>query len=70
MSYILWALCTTEKTTTGETPFMLAYRSEVVPSVEVEPQTHRLTTFQEELNNAVLQEALDLLPSARGDALL
>ena len=32
--------------------------------------THRLTTFQEELNNVALREALDLLPSILGDALL
>ena len=36
---------------------------------EVALHTHRLTTFQEDLNNAVLREALDLLPSIRGNAL-
>jgi len=49
---------------------MLAYGSEAVLSVEVTLHIHRLTTFQEELNNATLREALDLLPSIRGDALL
>ena len=38
--------------------------------MEVALYTHRLTTCQEELNNAALQEALDLLPSICGDALL
>ena len=38
--------------------------------VEVALHTHRLTTFQEELNNEALQVALDLLTSVRGDVLL
>ena len=39
---VLWALRTTTKAATGETPFMLAYGSEVVLPVEVALQTHRL----------------------------
>jgi len=50
---VLWALRTTMKAATGETLFMLAYRSEVAPPVEVARHTHRLITFQEELNNAI-----------------
>ena len=38
--------------------------------VKVALYTHHLTTFQDELNNAALREALDLLPSIRRDALL
>jgi len=49
---------------------MLAYGSEAILPVEVALHIHRLTTFQEELNNASLCEPLDLLPSVRGDALL
>ena len=49
---------------------MRAYGSEVVLSVEAALHTHWLTTFQEELNNASLREAPDLLPSIRNDALL
>jgi len=49
---------------------MLAYGSEAVLPVEVALHTYQLITFQEELNNAALQEALDLLPSIRADALL
>jgi len=54
---------------TRETLFMLGHGSEVVQPVEVALHTHRLTTFQEKLNNAALREALDLLPSVRGGAL-
>jgi len=67
---VLWNLRTMEKTATGETSFMLAYGSEAVLPVEVALHTHRLTAFQETLNNAALREALDLLPSVRGNALL
>ena len=63
---ISWSICTTEKMATRETPFMLAYGSEAVLPVEVAPRTHRLTTFQEELNNGTLQEVLDLLASVWG----
>ena len=67
---VVWSLRTTEKTTTAEMPFMLAYGSEAVLPIEVALHTHHLTMFQEELNNATLREALDLLPSVREDALL
>jgi len=49
---------------------MLAYGSETILPVEVELHTQRMTTFQEELNNAALREALDLLPVIRRDTLL
>jgi len=32
---VLWYLCTTEKTATGETPFILAYGSKAILLVEV-----------------------------------
>jgi len=49
---------------------MLAYDSEAVLLIEVALHTCHLTTFQEQLNNAALREALDLLPFVRGDAFL
>ena len=67
---VLWSLRTTEKTTTGETLFMLAYGSEAFLLIEISLHTYRLTTFQENLNYAALREALDLLRSIRSDALL
>jgi len=67
---VLWNLRATNKTATRETPFMLAYGSEAALPIEVALHTHRLTSFQETLNNVALREALDLLPSIRGDARL
>jgi len=49
---------------------MLAYGSEVVLLFEVAIHTHRLTSFQEELNDARLREVLDLLPSVHTKAYL
>ena len=66
----LWSIHTIGKTAIGETPIMLAYRSEVIQPIEHALHTHRLSTFQEELNNVALRKALDLLPPIRGDALL
>jgi len=51
-------------------PFILAYGLEAVLPVEVTLHTHCLITFQRELINAALREALDLLPSIQGDDLL
>ena len=49
---------------------MLIYDSEAVLPVKVALHKHHLTTFQESLNNTALPEALDLLSSIHGDALI
>ena len=49
---------------------MLAYGSKAVLFVEVALHTHRLAIFEEELNNAALYEALDLLSSICDNAVL
>jgi len=49
---------------------MLIYDSEAVLPVKVSLHKHHLTTFQESLNNTALPEALDLLSSIHGDALI
>ena len=67
---VVWSIRTMKKTATREALFMLTSGSEVVLPIKVGFHTHCLTTFQEALNNAALYEALDLLPSVRGDALL
>ena len=42
---VLWVYRTMVRTPTGETPFKLAYGSEVVISVEVHMANHRVTTY-------------------------
>jgi len=41
---------------------LLVYRLEVILLIEVAIHIHWLTTFQEEVDNSTLREALDLLP--------
>jgi len=42
---ILWSIRITEKSATGETPFVLVYGSEAVLPIEVAIDTHRVVTF-------------------------
>ncbi|XP_040996107.1 uncharacterized protein LOC121242287 [Juglans microcarpa x Juglans regia] len=65
---ILWAYITTAKTSTGQTPFALAYGSEVMAPVEVGLPSHRRRNFDPEANIAELEEILDLLEEIRAHA--
>ena len=47
---VLWAYRTTVRTPTGETPFKLAYGSEVVIPAEVHMANHRVMMYQEKDN--------------------
>jgi len=49
---------------------MLIYGSRTMLLVEFAIHTHWVTTFQEDLNNKTLSEALDFLPMVRGDTYL
>ncbi|XP_030477954.1 uncharacterized protein LOC115694995 [Cannabis sativa] len=58
---VLWAHRTTEKTTTGQTPFLLAFGSEAMLPVEVNISTHRREFYDQEENQELLKLSLDLL---------
>ncbi|XP_024043643.1 uncharacterized protein LOC112100085 [Citrus clementina] len=58
---VLWAYRTTHKTTTGETPFALAFGNEAVVPAEVGMGTHRTEYFTEEQNDEQICLSLDLL---------
>ena len=47
---VLWAYKTTIRTPMGETPFKLAYGSEVVILAEVHMANHRVTMYQDKNN--------------------
>ncbi|RRT66517.1 hypothetical protein B296_00008723 [Ensete ventricosum] len=64
---ILWASRTTPKTPTGESPYSLAFRTEVVLPPEVVFLTLRVQTHGEEASNQQLCENLDLLEEKRAD---
>ncbi|KAL5559255.1 hypothetical protein UlMin_035466 [Ulmus minor] len=48
---LLWAYRTTSRTTTGETPFSMTYRTEAVSPVEVGEPSFRTTQFGSETND-------------------
>ncbi|RZS10169.1 hypothetical protein BHM03_00041340, partial [Ensete ventricosum] len=65
---ILWASRTTPKTPTGESPYSLAFGTEVVLPPEVVFPTLRVQTQREEESDQQLRENLDLLEEKRADA--
>ena len=65
---VLWAYRTTVRTTTGETPFKLAYGSEAVIPAEVHMASHRVKEYQAEENEVQLRLNLDLIDEVRMDA--
>ena len=65
---VLWAYRTTVRTPTGETPFKLAYGSEVVIPAEVHMANHRVMVYQEKDNTEQLRLNLDLVDEVRMDA--
>ena len=65
---VLWAYRTTVRTPTGETPFKLAYGSEIVIPVEVHMANHRMTMYQDKDNKEQLRLNLDLIDEVRTNA--
>ena len=64
---VLWAYRTTMRTSTGETPFKLAYESETVIPAEVHMANHKLMRYQDEENEEQLHLNLDLIDEVRMD---
>ncbi|XP_075645611.1 uncharacterized protein LOC142616697 [Castanea sativa] len=58
----------TVRTLTGETPFKLAYGSEVVIDAEVQMANHRVMKYQEKENEEQLRLNLNLVDEVRMDA--
>ena len=52
---VLWAYRTTARTPTGETPFRLAYGSEVVIPVEVGLTSYRVENYDEDKNKEAMR---------------
>ena len=65
---VLWAYRTTTRTSTGETPFRLTYRTEAVILVEVGATSTRRVAFSEEGNDNKLRLNLDCLEEVRDKA--
>ena len=67
---MLWAYRTTSRTSTGETPFSLAYGIEAMIPVEVDIPSLRHETYNPEENHALMCYELDLLEEKRDLAAL
>ena len=65
---VLWAYRTTTRTPTGETPFQLAYGSEVVIPIEVGLISYRVDNHDERRNDKAIRLQLDLLDKVRATA--
>ncbi|KAK3026574.1 hypothetical protein RJ639_041160 [Escallonia herrerae] len=66
---VLWAYRTTPYSVTGETPFLLCFRTEALLPVEVGLPTVRVLKFSEAENKENLRGNLDLLDDVRAQAL-
>ncbi|KAK1580997.1 hypothetical protein Q3G72_002138 [Acer saccharum] len=65
---VLWAYRTTERGSTGETPYSMAYGAEAVIPVETSFSSPRVQLFQPELNIDMLKCGLDELEERREHA--
>ncbi|XP_065023204.1 uncharacterized protein LOC135649035 [Musa acuminata AAA Group] len=65
---VLWALRTTPKTPTGESPYSLTFGTEAVLPSEVAVPTPRTAGYGEEASGEGLRSNLDLLEERRADA--
>ncbi|XP_021832749.1 uncharacterized protein LOC110772600 [Prunus avium] len=61
----LWAIRTSYRTSTGETPFILAFGSEAVVPVEIGESSYRTESFEPKANEAALALSLDLIEERR-----
>ncbi|XP_034213001.1 uncharacterized protein LOC117625570 [Prunus dulcis] len=64
----LWAIRTSYRTSTGETPFSLAFGSEAVVPVEIGEPSYRTETFAPKQNEEAMSLSLDLLEEHRAQA--
>ncbi|XP_057432486.1 uncharacterized protein LOC130725256 [Lotus japonicus] len=65
---VLWAYNTTVQNSTGETPYRLTYGSDAMLPVEVENQSWRVISMNEEENNDNLIANLIMLPELQREA--
>lgn len=65
---VLWTYKTSPRTSTGETPFKLAYGTEAMLPIEVGSPLHRVINFEEVANEDGLRVNLDLVDEVRDQA--
>ncbi|XP_062118831.1 uncharacterized protein LOC133832510 [Humulus lupulus] len=62
---VLCSYRTNARTTTSHTHFSLAYGYEAMIPVEIDPPSHRRSTYDEDENNQLLAESLDFIKERR-----
>ncbi|KAM1203864.1 hypothetical protein ACFX2J_019631 [Malus domestica] len=65
---VLWSYRTSYRTSTGETPFSLAFGTEAVVPVELEQATYRIQNYMQSENDKQLTFNLDLVEEHRNQA--
>ena len=65
---MLWAYQTTQRLSTGETPFALAFGTEVIILIKLKLPSVRVVPFDEQCNSRDLKANLDLLEEKRKTA--
>ena len=65
LPWVLWAYRTTPRSSTGETPFRLAYGTDSLVPVEVGLESYRTQVFNPDTNEYGLRGNLDLLEEER-----
>ena len=65
---VLWSYRTSPRTSTGETPFKLAYGTEAMLPIEVGSPSHRAINFEEEANEEGLRTNMKLVDKVRDQA--
>ncbi|XP_074361274.1 uncharacterized protein LOC141701540 [Apium graveolens] len=58
---VLWSYKTSPRTSTGETPFKLAYGTEAMLPIEVRSLSHRAINFDEEANKEEIRINMELI---------
>nr|XP_017239743.1 PREDICTED: uncharacterized protein K02A2.6-like [Daucus carota subsp. sativus] len=69
LPHVLWSYRTSPRTSTGETPFKLAYGTEAMLPIEVGSPSHRVINFDEIANEEGLRVNLDLVDEVRDQAI-
>jgi hypothetical protein len=70
LPFVLWSLRTTLCRATGFTPFFMVHGSEAVLPTDIDYGSPRIQAYNEEGNQATLEDAIDQLDEARDVALL
>ncbi|GKV48516.1 hypothetical protein SLEP1_g55325 [Rubroshorea leprosula] len=65
LNKVLWSCRTTPSSATGETPFCLAYRAEVIIPVQIDLSSNRSAQHNDSNNEQLLRENLDLVEEVR-----